>query len=433
MKRALLIGVLLLSAILLFAGGKAEEQRVKEDLEGGPVKLRILFPGTSEIERQWSLDVTERVKELYPNYELEFIYLVWADMEPKLVSMLQAKDYPDIIMTQDMANYVAMEALEPLDDYFGKGSNPVRKDSFIESALEYSVYDGKIYSVPVVAVSYGLLVNEQMLNAAGMNLGELKTWADIRKAAELMTKGDQYGYSIASGVGRFVFRDALISSASNGFNPGEVDKEKQYKEMLHLYMDLAPFMPEAQVTWAYPELFRAYCDGRIGMIAQGTYFSANVYSINPEIINVTRVVPFPAGPSVQQTSSLVSNAGFAMIRQSRNKEAAWNVLKVMYEKELSAKIAAGVNITARTDISADLVGQFAQEVYPEVLEGHKRILDDFVSAAAATGTTMPRVLGQSQMENVFQKQLLDMIAGTISVDQAYQNIKKEFTAIKAQF
>jgi multiple sugar transport system substrate-binding protein len=402
-------------------------------VSAAPVKLRIIYPGTSEVERQWSLDLTKRVKEVYPNYELEFIYLVWADMEPKIVSMMQAQDYPDMLMVQDIANLVSMDALEPLDGYLNKGANPIQTSSFIPSTLQYSTLNGKLYAMPISAIAYGLLVNETLLNSAGMKLSDLKTWPDFLKAAKLMTKGDQYGYAIAAGVGRFVFRDGLIVSASDGFNPSMVDKEKQYKEMLQLYHDVAPYMPKAQVTWDYPLMFRAYCDGRIGMLAQGTYFSANVYPINPQIIGQTRAVAFPVGPSLTKTQSLVSNGAFAIIKQGKNKEAALNVLKVIYEKELSAKIAAAVNITSRTDISADVVGSFAKAVYPTAIIGHTRVLDDFGKVAATTGIAMPKILGQTQMETVFQKYLLGIFSGDTTVDDGFKSLQTEIGKIKAQF
>jgi ABC-type glycerol-3-phosphate transport system substrate-binding protein len=347
--------------------------------------------------------------------------------------MIQAQDYPDIITVQDMANYIAMDALEPLDAYYDKGPNPVVRNSFIQSALEYSIFNGKIYSMPILAIAYGMIVNEQLLNSVGVKIEDLKTWDDIKRASALLTKGDTYGYAIAAGNGRFVFRDGLIAGASDGLSPDQTEKEKQYKELLQFYKDMAPYMPRAQVTWAYPEMFTAYCDGRVGMIANGSYFSANVYSINPEIIKVSRVIPFPRGPSSNKGGALISNSAFSLVKGSKNKEAAWNVLKVIYEKELSAKNAASINITPRTDIPADMVGQYARQIYPTVIEGHTRLLADFGKTADAAGVPMPKILGQAQMETVFQKQLLDLIAGTVTVNQAYTNIAGEFKNIKAQF
>jgi ABC-type glycerol-3-phosphate transport system substrate-binding protein len=136
--------------------------------------------------------------------------------------------------------------------------------------------------------------------------------------------------------------------------------------MLQFYKDMAPYMPRAQVTWAYPEMFTAFCNGKIGLIANGNYFSANVYSINPEIMKVSRALPYPRGPSATSVKggSLLSSAGYAIVKGSKNKEAAWNVLKVFNDLELSAKSAASVNMTAKNTVTTEMVGKYAKDVYP---------------------------------------------------------------------
>jgi ABC-type glycerol-3-phosphate transport system substrate-binding protein len=268
-----------------------------------------------------------------------------------------------------------------------------------------------------------------------MKVEDLKTWDDIKKAASALTKGDVYGYAIAMGNPRFAFRDGLIAAGADGFSPDQVEKEKQYKEMLQFYKDMAPYMPRAQVTWAYPEMFTAFCNGKVGLIANGNYFSANVYSINPEIMKVSRALPYPRGPSATSAKggSLLSSAGYAIVKGSRNKEAAWNVLKVFNDPELSARSAAAVNMTAKNTVTTEMVGKYAKDVYPAAIEGHLRVIDDFSKAASGAGVPMPKILGQAQMEPVFQKQLLDLIAGSVTVDRAYANIAEEIKKIKAQF
>ena len=235
-----------------------------------------------------------------------------------------------------------------------------------------------------------------------------------------MTKGDIYGYAIAAGTARFAFRDGLIAAGSDGFSPDQVEKEKQYKEMLQFYKDMAPYMPKAQVTWAYPEMFTAFCDGRVGMIANGNYFSSNVFSINPEIIKVSRVIPFPRGPSASSAKggSLVSSAGYAMVKGGKNKEAAWNILKLIADTDMAARSAAGINITAHLDVTTAMLKPYAQNIYPGVIDEHLKLVDAWSKIADSAGVAMPKIMGQSQMEPVFQKQLLDLIAGSISVDQA---------------
>ena len=176
MRKLLSLLVFILLGVSLFAGGGGQAKD-----SSGPVKLRFLYPGTSEIERQWSTELAQRVKAAYPNYEIEFIYLVWADMEPKLVSMIQAQDYPDIIAVQETTNYVTMDALEPLDAYFDTGANPVKKSNLIQSALDHFSMSSKVYALPDRVVNYGMVVNEKLLSTVGVKPEDLKTWDDVKK------------------------------------------------------------------------------------------------------------------------------------------------------------------------------------------------------------------------------------------------------------
>lgn len=418
--------ILFAIAMIFFASAAAWAEGSSEDV----TELRMLYPGTSEIEREWAADLQDLVSERYPEYDLQIEFLVWDEMEPTLTTMMEAGDYPDLMMTQSLSNLVAMDALMPLDEYFDSDERSFERDNFIPSTLEFSTVDGNLYSMPVLAISYGLIVNEDMLNDAGYEVSDLETWDDIYEAADAMTEGENYGYSFAGGVDRFVFRDVMISGHSNdGLDPSQVDREQEYTELLEFYQELGPYMPDAQVTWDYADMFRSYSNETIGMIANGSYFSANVYDLNPEIIEKSRFVPFPTGPSASEPQVPTSNAGFAVIRESENPEAALDVLELIYE-EMSAQQAGAVNLTARTDLTAEDIAPHAEEVYPEVIDSHLDLLDEFISSADEYGVAMPDILGRSRMEPEIQEAILNVAHEDGDVQSTYDSLSEEIMSIR---
>ena len=130
--------------------------------------IRIVWPGTSETEVAFSKELKAAIEKEYPNVSVEMLYIGWKDLEPKLITMVMAGNVPDLVMQQDYLTLAKMNALEPLNEYLKKQPiNTVSEDVFIESLLKFSTYEGKIYTLPVVGIAYGLLVRTDLLEEAG--------------------------------------------------------------------------------------------------------------------------------------------------------------------------------------------------------------------------------------------------------------------------
>ncbi|MHB8063946.1 MAG: extracellular solute-binding protein [Ruminiclostridium sp.] len=129
------------------AASTSASQSDKDSDKDIKANLRILYPGTTDLEKEIASDISKQLKETYPNINAEFIYLSWADIEKKLAVMIQAKDYPDLMQIQDIVNPVAMNALEPLDSYLEK-STLYKKSMFSAVGINSKSSDGKLYAMP---------------------------------------------------------------------------------------------------------------------------------------------------------------------------------------------------------------------------------------------------------------------------------------------
>ncbi|MHB8277073.1 MAG: ABC transporter substrate-binding protein [Candidatus Humimicrobiaceae bacterium] len=395
--------------------------------------LRILYPGTSEAEKKLSIDIQNAVKAKYPKINIEFMPLVWADIEKKLVVMVQGKDFPDLMMVQDVTNPVAMDALEPLDSYFNDNIKP---DMFMKAPLEYMKVDGKQYAIPGLAVIYSHIVNTEMLQAAGMKPEDLKSWDDVKKAVKAMAKDGKYGYAMANGgEGRFTFRDFMMISLSNGITPDDVsDKsKKQYIEVLNLLNDMSGYMPKSQVTWLYPELFKAWEAEQMGMMHTGSYYTANAITHGTNNMKWTVPVVFPKGPSADKPQAMVGAAGFAIIKGSEQKEAAWKVIETIMSPEILSEWAGALGVSAGDYITNDMLMKSAKEAYPDVWQEHLKIIEGFSNIANEYGVPLPKILGQPQMEKILQGSLIKMLDKKITPDQAYEEIRKGIEEVKTSF
>jgi len=426
MKRMTLMATALLLISIMTLVGIAEAQRA-------PVTLRVVFPGTSETEKQGAVRLKQFAESKLPGIKIEMMYIGWPDLEKKLSVMLPGGDIPDLVQQQEATTLVAMGALEPLDPYLARPDSPLKKEQFFEGVWNYSQYDGKMFTIPIRAISYGLIVREDLLSEAGMKLTDLKTWDDLKRAAKAMTKGNVYGYGYPLGLPRFAWREGpYIAGYSNNFDISDTSEatKPKYLEMLRLFKDLQPSMSPTAKVMGLREAFQAWGLGNIAMMPTGDFFVANLYPINPKILKVSRVVAFPKGPSAQKQWAPVANVGWAMFKGSKNKEEAWKALAFFTSLENLTEESAMLNTPARRDIDMAKLSAAAAKFYPDAVEDNRRIINDFVTNAHSIGVPMRKILRREEMEVAFQKVMIEMLDGKLTPEQAYDRIKAEIDKIK---
>jgi multiple sugar transport system substrate-binding protein len=425
-KVSLFLSLVLVLCLLCSVAGLAKSRTDKIS-----ANLRILYPGTSEIEKAWAENLKKVVAKQYPDIKIEYIYLSWADIEKKLAVMIAANDFPDMMDTLDVVNPVAMNALEALDGYLKHSK--IKLSNYSSGYLNYSRYNGKLYSMPWLGIVYAHVVNTDLLKAAGYKVQDLKSWDAVKAAVKAMSKNGKNGYAMANGgTGRFSFRDFMMLCLSNDVQPADVSdgSKKKYMEVLNFLNDLAPYMPKSQVTWLYPELFKAWGAENVGIMHSGSYFTANAVSHNPAIVAKTRAFVFPKGPSATKPKAMVANSGFAIIKGSRQKEAAWKVMEIINSPDMVAQMGGAINLPATIKTNKTILGAVAKQAYPQSYKGHLTLLDDFSTIAAKYGVPQPRMIGQPQMEMVVQAALVKMLSGVQTPATTYEEIRKGILKVK---
>lgn len=401
--------------------------------------LRVLYPGTSDLEYEIADDIANAMAEKYPNIEVEFMFLSWADIELKIASMIQVHDYPDVTQIQDIANAVAMDALEPMQPWIEQ-SDMFTMDNFNSACIEKMSVDGTLYAVPMSLIPYSHIYNADLFEQANIDVESIKTWDDIVAAAKAIYElGDgYYGFAMANGgEGRFSFRDFMMMSLTNGIDPSDTSEESKqaYIETLQLVADLAPYMPESCSTWLYPELFKAWESGKIGMMHTGGYYTANVITHGVTNMDFTHLLTLPAGPSSDKSAAMIGGNAYAMFKGSTQKEAAWAFIEVAMSPEIVGKLCGSMNAAAVDYIPEETLVEWADKAYSSYGEDigakHVALIAEFSEAADEVGIPMPTIAGQSAMEKVVQGALVKLINGEITVEAAYDEIKAGIDEVKA--
>ena len=400
--------------------------------------VEVVFPGTSEAERAWAERALQAVRETYPDIDVRMSYIGWGDLTERLVPRITAGNPPDLVMQQDFANFHAMGALEPLTAYLEEQPmNTVERDVFVESLLDFSTLDGDVYTLPVVGIGYGLIVRTDLLAEAGYTVEDLTTWESFLEIAEALTidrsgdgRIDQYGFVYPTGHPRFAWRQAYIMGYSNNMSLLDFDQEEKYLRLLDFIKDLTEFVPAGAQAMDLAEAFNAITFGRAAMMATGSFYGSNVYSLDPDVVNVSSATAFPRGPDVDAGWVPVANAGWAMFAGSGNKDAAWQVMTLLSSQELGGEYSSFINVPARVDVTDDQIAVVADALYPEAPEANRRIVGEFFDAVDRYGVPMEQIPGREEMERVFTREINALIDGSKSSEQVFAALREEITAIQ---
>lgn len=417
-------GALLLSAC--GTGGAQEDA----DLDEASADLQVVWPGTSDVEMAVAEDFQADIAEINEDLHLEYDYMSWDDMHDQMAIQIQAGNPPDLTMTQDVTDLVRLGGLLELDDNLAESS--LDAEEFRPGTLEYTTMDDNLYALPYLAQAFTLIVNEDLLADAGMDVEDLQTWEDLEDAAEAMTTDDTYGFAFPMGEARFAFRGMMTAAYSNDLLVDDTDPEfeQRWVELLDHLDTLREYRPNADATWDYSDMFRAYANGEVGMISAGTFFTANAYELNPDIIGDSRQLAYPQGPSAEGTRAPVSTVGYGVFADGDTPDLSWQVVERLVDDEWVARQAAVVHVPARETVTLDDIRPQIEEVYPDAVEGQEQQITDAMELIDSDGVPLEPIIGQSAMEPEVQEVLRNLSDGDISTDDAYAALMERISEVQ---
>ncbi len=424
----------LIGCELAFKNNKKSANEMSENTQK-QIVIRFLFPGTSEPEKEVAELFRAKVENKYPFIKIEYVIHSWFDLEQKIDEEHKKGEVIDLALTQDVTNLTYLNLLEDLSPYFYNSQNLLSKGNFLSSTIDYSVVDDKIYAIPSLANSFFLIVNEKMLNEVGMKIEDLRTWENLEEAARLMTRDGKYGFGYPLGNSRFAFRVPFTVAYSNGLLIDDIseDSRQKYIEVLEHFQRLEPYQPKAHMNWSYPEMFRAYSFGEIGMMAAGTFFSASAYGINPEIISQSRAIVYPMGPSAKSPQAPVSSVGLSIFKDSNHKDMAWKLIEEWSDAEFNSNFAAAINLSALQNPNVEEIVKKAEKYYPHSIDGIRVLLSDMNKITSDFGVPMAKIRGQIEMEVVIQEEMKKMLLSRSLPKDTYEDIKKKIYEIKIRY
>lgn len=268
---------------------------------------------------------TEFNKE-HPDINVKLIQIPAEGYDQKLLTSMAGGDPYDVVQLAEAFNtYAGKGTLTDLTPYMEEDG--VSKDDYFEAGMDAYTYDDKVMAMPMRLGAMIMLYNKDLFDKNGIPYPtEDWTWDDFHNAAKKIKNAKDGTFGV-QGVGSWwanymayveSFGGSLMSDDHTKFT---LDSPES-KEALHFMQDLLFKDKVAPQASDIPKGVDLWTSGKVGMLVDGPWW------ILSSIANIKDfkwdVAPLPKGKEF--TTPLFSNA-FAIPAGSKNKDAAWEVVK----------------------------------------------------------------------------------------------------------
>lgn len=378
-RRTLLAGSLGAAA----AGGLAACQGSPSSVSGGGSKsgsLTVVFAGDPKGAATLS-KVADPFRASHPGVKVNFIGIMgtdWNDFFTKLLAQIAAGNVPDLVSvaTEGTQLFAARGLAQPLDEYVKRDAAqlaPYFKDVH-PSLVEAMMYEGSLYELPSDFNCGNMYFNTGLLQKAGLTvpagdwtMDDFHTFAGgIRKAvpssipfdwvvrlwgswtsflyandANLLQEGKYPGGDWL--WNKFYAGDSAAKGRSGGWKWGpptangpRVVEALDY--MIELKREHLSTQPDAGGGTTLQGLFAS---NRIGMAIGGGFWAGGLH--NAGMQNGSFDVQYFPKWKVQR--HLFGTGGYGLLRSSKNKDLAWELMKSMVTPEGINVIVTGNSTT----------------------------------------------------------------------------------------
>lgn len=308
--------------------------------------INLWFAGT---EAPFMKAVNEEILPLFraehPDIDLVITFVPWGDLSTKLGTSFAAKLPPDVFMHGQAATagFAANQSIEPLDRYIEK--MPDVED--FGPTIDSGVYMGERYMVPTNAAGRLLIYRADFFREAGLDPDKPPTtWEELRQAAIAQTIKEgkrlvREGLDIPTqGINAQQIYSNLLWQNGGDFISQDGKKaifnSKEGVEALQFIVELI-YKDECTNTQEEKPIgnVQPIASGKVAMQFAVPNDVKLIEAYSPDVYEEIRVAP----PLMnKEQAALYSYSGLFMAKDSKNKEAAWEVIKFMTSPTIVGKI-----------------------------------------------------------------------------------------------
>lgn len=296
----------------------------------------------------WAMEQEPAVKELVsrfekqnPDIKVKLEVTPWGQYWTKLEASATGGVAPDVFsMGQEVQiKYAKSGLVEPLNKYIEKDN--ISLDNYANSVVKAYKLDGIQYAMPRDIDSIGLAFNKKIFDEAGVAYPTNDwTWEDMIKASTKIKKslkgiypvafemdGQNSYYNIIPQAGGFVINDDMTKSGYD--DPKSIDGIKMISNLIK-----DGLMPSAEEL-SDMDTVSLFQSNKVAMFYAGSW-NVQSFVTNKELEGQ---IGFVRMPLIKKRIAVSNGIGLMMSAKSKNKDAAWKLIKFLTSEESQSYLA----------------------------------------------------------------------------------------------
>lgn len=359
------------------------------------------------------------LKEFYAdhlNIRVNIELIPWSRVFDKLLISTAGGRTPDVSRVDStyFTPCAAKGLLECLDPYIKNDPKFDINDFYKEAVEGWGMYDGKIYGLPSDVDIYAMYYNKTMFDKYGIPYPDgTWDWNKFLDAAKKLTKdtdGDgkleQWGCVPDSWWQDYIWQnggDILSKDNARCILDQPLAYEAiQFMSDLRTKHHVAPTPADAQDVG--PQ--KLFTNGQIGMLISGSWAAALIFKKEVKTFDYD-AAPIPHG---KRRASFMGGAAFSVLRGSKHKKEAWELVKFMTSPTFQRHYAETQQIIP----SRRSVAESGAYLYLKDKPRNKRAFID----AIAYGYVLPNVECSREMNDIINNEIILAILGKKSAKDA---------------
>jgi multiple sugar transport system substrate-binding protein len=361
MKRRLAAAAAIgLSATLAMSACSSSSKPGSSGSSGGQVTLHFFgadygTAGTSNSTQQYWQGIADAFHKANPNITVDIQTMDWNDFPQKLKTMLQAKNYPDIIEGDAPQSYaqegIAYKASDVLDS--------TTLSNLIPTFAKQGDYQGTEYGIPFTTSTRALYYNTKLFKQAGITAPPT-TWAELQTdAAKISALGNStIGYGMPLGSEEAQGESFMWMLGAGG---GYVNSGGTYTINSAANVEAFQFMNglvKAKVTEANPgtvnraTMWSDFAAGQVGMVGGSPAVVPIIQTAGKLTSSDWATAPFP-GKTGPLTNPLGVDDQIVALNKSNNQAAIQKFLNFAYQDSYQAQFDKEYDLLPATTSAAD--------------------------------------------------------------------------------
>lgn len=260
----------------------------------------------------------------------------WGEIYAKAPAALAAGVGPDIMfVTPDFVPVLKqVKEIPSVKDFVAAQD---AKHDFIDSAVEAYSYEDGVWGVPLYNMSFNLWYHKSDLEKAGLEVP--KTWAELKTAAETLTKDGIYGLGLPAN--KQLYTDQAVYSFMVNGGATEIYNEDgslrfdnpETVASYAAFADLQKLSPPDSTSWTWGEAEACFIAHSCSMILQFTVITGydTQGAGDPADLGVAAIPTAEAGATANTIA--YANAGLILSDDAKKREAAEAFLAFLLEPE----------------------------------------------------------------------------------------------------